>query len=116
MTLKMFVHFHPQGVGISAFSNNLRYLFARRFYLCDQLVIYKMIYNFRGQTSLDGAGVGQERPAELTQDDSEFDAFRKRMMLAYRFRPNPLVCIMYYFIPVNWVTVVLGLVKHGLEQ
>lgn len=27
-------------------------------------------------------------------DDNEYDAYRKRMMLAYRFRPNPLVkCI-----------------------
>lgn len=24
-------------------------------------------------------------------DDDEFDQYRKRMMLAYRFRPNPLV-------------------------
>lgn len=24
-------------------------------------------------------------------DDNEYDAYRKRMMLAYRFRPNPLV-------------------------
>lgn len=46
---------------------------------------------YRGKTSLDGAGVGQDRPAELAAEDDEFDAFRKRMMLAYRFRPNPLV-------------------------
>lgn len=35
--------------------------------------------------------MGIDRPAELTKDDDEFDAYRKRMMLAYRFRPNPLV-------------------------
>lgn len=40
---------------------------------------------------MDGAGFGVERPAELTKSDDEYDAFRKRMMLAYRFRPNPLV-------------------------
>ncbi len=40
---------------------------------------------------MEGRGLGIERPAELTKDDDEFDAYRKRMMLAYRFRPNPLV-------------------------
>lgn len=44
----------------------------------------------KGILSLDGAGIGQERPANLTKEDDEFDAYRKRMMLAYRFRPNPL--------------------------
>ncbi|XP_035746523.1 SURP and G-patch domain-containing protein 1, partial [Egretta garzetta] len=33
---------------------------------------------------------GFECPAELTKEDDEYEAFRKRMMLAYRFRPNPL--------------------------
>lgn len=40
---------------------------------------------------MDGAGFGIDRPAELTKEDDEYQAFRKRMMLAYRFRPNPLV-------------------------
>ncbi|XP_041086775.1 SURP and G-patch domain-containing protein 1-like isoform X2 [Polyodon spathula] len=44
----------------------------------------------RGTTAVDGAGFGVDRPAELSKDDDEYDAFRKRMMLAYRFRPNPL--------------------------
>ncbi|XP_036378568.1 SURP and G-patch domain-containing protein 1 [Megalops cyprinoides] len=44
----------------------------------------------RGTTAVDGAGFGVDRPAELTSNDDEYDAFRKRMMLAYRFRPNPL--------------------------
>lgn len=34
-----------------------------------------------------GLGAASE---ELSADDDEFDAYRKRMMLAYRFRPNPL--------------------------
>ncbi|MGH0156441.1 UNVERIFIED_CONTAM: hypothetical protein FKN15_031505 [Acipenser sinensis] len=42
-------------------------------------------------TAVDGAGFGVDRPADLSKDDDEYDAFRKRMMLAYRFRPNPLV-------------------------
>ncbi|XP_067931769.1 SURP and G-patch domain-containing protein 1-like [Watersipora subatra] len=44
----------------------------------------------KGQTSLDGAGVGVDKPHNLTAEDDEFEAYRKRMMLAYRFRPNPL--------------------------
>ncbi|CAL4106177.1 unnamed protein product, partial [Meganyctiphanes norvegica] len=35
-------------------------------------------------------GLGVDRPDNLDIDDTEFDAYRKRMMLAYRFRPNPL--------------------------
>lgn len=53
----------------------------------------------RGVTAVDGAGFGVDRPAELKGNDDEYDAFRKRMMLAYRFRPNPLVTtIVSYFI------------------
>nr|XP_015812641.2 SURP and G-patch domain-containing protein 1 [Nothobranchius furzeri] len=44
----------------------------------------------KGNTAMNGAGLGIDRPAELTRNDDEYDAFRKRMMLAYRFRPNPL--------------------------
>uniref|UniRef100_U3K7P1 SURP and G-patch domain containing 1 n=1 Tax=Ficedula albicollis TaxID=59894 RepID=U3K7P1_FICAL len=44
----------------------------------------------KGTTAMDGAGFGIERPAELTKEDDEYEAFRKRMMLAYRKRPNPL--------------------------
>ncbi|XP_061164244.1 SURP and G-patch domain-containing protein 1-like [Saccostrea echinata] len=44
----------------------------------------------KGSVSVDGRGIGMERPAVLDKDDDEFDAYRKRMMLAYRFRPNPL--------------------------
>ena len=47
----------------------------------------------RGNVSVEGRGLGIERPAELGAEDDEFDAYRKRMMLAYRFRPNPLVCL-----------------------
>lgn len=51
---------------------------------------------FRGTTPVNGAGFGVERPAELTKNDDEYDAYRKRMMLAYRFRPNPLVTSISY--------------------
>uniref|UniRef100_A0A5K3FGL7 G-patch domain-containing protein n=2 Tax=Mesocestoides corti TaxID=53468 RepID=A0A5K3FGL7_MESCO len=44
----------------------------------------------KGNVHVDGVGLGVERPANLTVNDDEFEAYRKRMMLAYRFRPNPL--------------------------
>uniref|UniRef100_A0A3P9L5Q8 SURP and G-patch domain containing 1 n=1 Tax=Oryzias latipes TaxID=8090 RepID=A0A3P9L5Q8_ORYLA len=44
----------------------------------------------KGITATNGGGFGVDRPAELSKSDDEYDAFRKRMMLAYRFRPNPL--------------------------
>lgn len=54
----------------------------------------------RGVTAVNGGGLGVDRPAELVKSDDEYDAFRKRMMLAYRFRPNPLVTsICYCFLP-----------------
>lgn len=34
-------------------------------------------------------GLGHEAPSELAESDDAFDQYRKRMMLAYRFRPNP---------------------------
>ena len=36
-------------------------------------------------------GLGVEIPGEVSGQDDEYDSYRKRMMLAYRFRPNPLV-------------------------
>lgn len=45
--------------------------------------------NITGQTT-EKAGVGVQAPHEPDAQDSEFDQYRKRMMLAYRFRPNPL--------------------------
>lgn len=36
------------------------------------------------------AGLGAEKPGEVTAGDDEFSQYRKRMMMAYRFRPNPL--------------------------
>lgn len=39
---------------------------------------------------VENQGLGVERPDEVREGDDEYDAYRKRMMLAYRFRPNPL--------------------------
>ncbi|KAF2900883.1 hypothetical protein ILUMI_05288 [Ignelater luminosus] len=35
-------------------------------------------------------GLGLSNPGNIENNDDEYDAYRKRMMLAYRFRPNPL--------------------------
>ncbi|CAH8530455.1 unnamed protein product [Dicrocoelium dendriticum] len=45
----------------------------------------------KGNVHIDGIGLGIERPSNLVKEDDEYDAYRKRMMLAYRFRPNPLL-------------------------
>ena len=45
----------------------------------------------RAKQGNDNKGLGTAIPGDLDKDDDEFDAYRKRMMLAYRFRPNPLV-------------------------
>lgn len=50
-------------------------------------------FSYRATNRFDSAGLGSERPDGVSRDDDEFDAYRKRMMLAYRFRPNPLVTI-----------------------
>ncbi|VDD83215.1 unnamed protein product [Mesocestoides corti] len=52
----------------------------------------------KGNVHVDGVGLGVERPANLTVNDDEFEAYRKRMMLAYRFRPNPLVSLLIIFV------------------
>lgn len=52
---------------------------------------YYSFYFCRDGSHNENHGLGVERPSELRQNDDEFDAYRKRMMLAYRFRPNPLV-------------------------
>ena len=36
-----------------------------------------------------------DRPDDVSREDDEYDAYRKRMMLAYRFRPNPLVSYLF---------------------
>lgn len=54
-----------------------------------------LVFFSRGGSHNDNQGLGVDRPSELRQNDDEFDAYRKRMMLAYRFRPNPLV--RYFF-------------------
>ena len=37
------------------------------------------------------SGLGMAGPNEPLPTDDEFDVYRKRMMLAYKYRPNPMV-------------------------
>lgn len=53
--------------------------------------------NNRGDTD----GLGLEKPDNLKLSDDEYEAYRKRMMLAYRFRPNPLVMLLNTSIVLN---------------
>ena len=51
----------------------------------------KFISECRSDSGGDRLGLGANT-GDVDEDDDEFDQYRKRMMLAYRFRPNPLVC------------------------
>ena len=57
-----------------------------------------LIFFPRGQNAGDKKGLGTTIPHDLREGDDEFDAYRKRMMMAYRFRPNPLVRFIFSFI------------------
>lgn len=54
----------------------------------------KSLICFRGTTPVNNIGLGINKPDEVNAEDDEFEAYRKRMMLAYRFRPNPLVGVL----------------------
>ena len=45
----------------------------------------------RGMMKMGTSGLGMARPNEPLPTDDEFDVYRKRMMLAYKYRPNPMV-------------------------
>ncbi|XXG48637.1 hypothetical protein AAC387_Pa02g3029 [Persea americana] len=43
-----------------------------------------------GNVKLNNLGLGAEHPGEVTPDDDIYEQYKKRMMLGYRYRPNPL--------------------------
>ncbi|KAK6928700.1 SWAP/Surp [Dillenia turbinata] len=43
-----------------------------------------------GNVKIDNLGVGAQKPGEVTPDDDIYEQYKKRMMLGYRYRPNPL--------------------------
>lgn len=44
-----------------------------------------------GNVKLNNLGVGAQQPGEVTAEDDIYEQYKKRMMLGYRYRPNPLV-------------------------
>ncbi|KAG6514666.1 hypothetical protein ZIOFF_025035 [Zingiber officinale] len=44
-----------------------------------------------GEVKKDHLGVGAERPGEVNPEDDIYEQYKKRMMLGYRYRPNPMV-------------------------
>ncbi|XP_022756756.1 SURP and G-patch domain-containing protein 1-like protein isoform X2 [Durio zibethinus] len=43
-----------------------------------------------GDVKMNNLGVGAHHPGEVTPDDDIYEQYKKRMMLGYRYRPNPL--------------------------
>ncbi|XP_039008574.1 SURP and G-patch domain-containing protein 1-like protein isoform X2 [Hibiscus syriacus] len=43
-----------------------------------------------GDVKMNNLGVGAHNPGEVTPDDDIYEQYKKRMMLGYRYRPNPL--------------------------
>lgn len=43
-----------------------------------------------GNVKLNNLGVGAQQPGEVTPEDDIYEQYKKRMMLGYRYRPNPL--------------------------
>ncbi|XP_030441641.1 SURP and G-patch domain-containing protein 1-like protein isoform X1 [Syzygium oleosum] len=43
-----------------------------------------------GDVKTNNLGVGAHQPGEVTPDDDIYEQYKKRMMLGYRYRPNPL--------------------------
>ena len=54
-------------------------------------VLYRVY--FRGAIKPGNLGLGAVKPDEPLPGDDEFDVYRKRMMLAYKYRPNPMVSL-----------------------
>ncbi|XAR54340.1 hypothetical protein NMG60_11029419 [Bertholletia excelsa] len=43
-----------------------------------------------GNVKMNNLGVGAQQPGEVNSDDDIYEQYKKRMMLGYRYRPNPL--------------------------
>eukprot|EP00250_Pteridium_aquilinum_P009437 c18669_g1_i2 orf=1049-1735(+) len=43
-----------------------------------------------GSVKTNNLGVGAQQPGEVTPEDDIYEQYKKRMMLGYRYRPNPL--------------------------
>ena len=74
-------------------------------------MVWDYEFNYRGQNAGDKKGLGTNIPHDLKEGDDEFDAYRKRMMMAYRFRPNPLVSFHFLFVSLSFNAITLQLKK-----
>ncbi|KAB1224804.1 SURP and G-patch domain-containing protein 1-like protein [Morella rubra] len=54
-----------------------------------------------GDVKMNNLGVGAHNPGEVTAEDDIYEQYKKRMMLGYRYRPNPLVFSLRIFSPNN---------------
>lgn len=58
-----------------------------------------------GNIKKNNLGVGAQEPGEVTSEDDIYEQYKKRMMLGYRYRPNPLVnnaWNLFYFFPLKF--------------
>lgn len=58
-----------------------------------------------GDVKKDHLGVGAHNPGEVTAEDDIYEQYKKRMMLGYRHRPNPLVLQYIPFLFLLWFTI-----------
>ncbi|CAK9195737.1 unnamed protein product [Sphagnum troendelagicum] len=50
----------------------------------------RCVRRMAGQVKLNNLGMGVEQPGEVTAEDDIFEQYKKRMMLGYHYRLNPL--------------------------
>lgn len=65
-----------------------------------------------GDVKKDNLGVGAHAPGEVAPDDDIYEQYKKRMMLGYRHRPNPLVCALSIF---NFMCIRSSQVSHAVS-
>lgn len=53
-----------------------------------------------GGVKKNNLGVGAHQPGEVTADDDIYEQYKKRMMLGYKHRPNPLVLFFLFDKPI----------------
>lgn len=56
-----------------------------------------------GNVKIDNLGVGASKPGEVKPDDDIYEQYKKRMMLGYRYRPNPMV----YLFSIQFISVLM---------
>lgn len=62
-----------------------------------------------GNVKDNNLGVGAHHPGEVTPEDDIYEQYKKRMMLGYRYRPNPLVIS----VPINHFYLVICSCLHA---